>query len=151
MSSISCKSTNSLFRSHVLSPRGHSITFNTGRGAPCNYFFAGPLVLRRTVWITSDIVIYSWRHCRTQGRRKHLKLGGGAWHFEGTFFLKKKGACPKHEKGTSLFIEKSWGALAPSAPRFLRLCQSSFVIVKKRRWLRQEAKTHCIDGNHCSA
>ena len=40
----------------------------------------------------------------------------GARHFAGTFFLKKKGACSKHEKGTSLFIEKSWGARAPSAP-----------------------------------
>ena len=51
----------------------------------------------------------------TQGRRKHLKLGG-AQHFEGTFFLKKKGACSKHEKGTSLFIEKSWGGMCPQCP-----------------------------------
>ena len=29
-----------------------------------------------------------------QGRRKHLKFGG-ARHFEGTFFLKKKGAISK--------------------------------------------------------
>ena len=41
---------------------------------------------------------------------------GGARHFEGTFFLKNKGASSKHEKGTSLFIEKSWGARVPSAP-----------------------------------
>ena len=33
----------------------------------------------------------------------------GARYFEGTFFLKKKGARSKHAKGTSLFIEKSWG------------------------------------------
>ena len=55
-----------------------------------------------------------------QGRRKHFKLGG-ARHFEGTFFLKKKAACSKHEKSTSLFIKKSWGARATSAPRFLRI------------------------------
>ena len=38
-------------------------------------------------------------------------------------FLKKKGALSKNQKGTSLFIAKSWGgACAPSAPWFLRLC-----------------------------
>ena len=51
---------------------------------------------------------------RMQGRRKHLKLGG-AQHFEGTFFL-RKGALSKNKKGTSLFISKSLGVHAPSAP-----------------------------------
>ena len=55
-----------------------------------------------------------------QGCRKHLEFGG-ARHFEGTFFLKKKGACSKHEKGTSLFIEKSWEGACPQCPRFLCL------------------------------
>ena len=50
-----------------------------------------------------------------QGRRKYLKLGG-ARHFEGMFFLKKKGASSKHEKGPSLFIEKSWGYVPPVPP-----------------------------------
>ena len=50
-----------------------------------------------------------------QGRRKHLKLGGTR-HFEGTFFLKKKGACSKCEKGTSLFKAKSWGHVPPVPP-----------------------------------
>ena len=48
----------------------------------------------------------------------------GARRFKGTFVLKKKGACSKHEKGTSLLIENLGGARAPSAPRFLRLCSS---------------------------
>ena len=56
--------------------------------------------------------LYTWI---TQGRRKYLKLEG-AQHFEGTFFLKKKGACSKHEKGNSLFIEKSWGGTCPQCP-----------------------------------
>ena len=49
-----------------------------------------------------------------QGRRKHLKLGG-ARHFEGTFFLRKK-ALSKNEKGTSLFIAKSWKGTCPQCP-----------------------------------
>ena len=36
----------------------------------------------------------------SQGRRKHLKLGG-AQHFEGTFFL-RKWVFSKNKKGTSL-------------------------------------------------
>ena len=55
-----------------------------------------------------------------QGRRKHRKLGG-ALHFKGTFFIRKRGHFLKIKKGTSLFIAKSWGAHAPSAPRFLCL------------------------------
>ena len=51
---------------------------------------------------------------RNQGRRKHLKLGGTT--LRGHFFLKRKGAFSKNEKGTSLFIAKSRGAHAPSAP-----------------------------------
>ena len=50
-----------------------------------------------------------------QGRRKHFKLGG-ARNFEGTLFLKRRGALSRNKKGTSLFIAKSWGARAPSAP-----------------------------------
>ena len=43
--------------------------------------------------------------------------GGGARHFEGTFFLKKKGPFSRNKKGTSLSNAKSWGgARAPSAP-----------------------------------
>ena len=59
--------------------------------------------------------------CRTkndvslQGRRKRLRLGG-ARHFEGTFFFRKRGHFLKIKMGTSLFIAKSWGARAPSAP-----------------------------------
>ena len=56
-----------------------------------------------------------------QGRGKYLKLGGAA--LRGHFFRKKKGAFLKIEKGTSLFISKSWGGYVPPvSPRFLRLC-----------------------------
>ena len=57
----------------------------------------------------------------SQGRNKHLKLGGGAT-LRGHFFLKKKGAFSENKKGTSLFIAKSWGACAPSAPPVPHLC-----------------------------
>ena len=40
----------------------------------------------------------------------------------GHFFLLKEGAYSKNKKGTSLFIAKSCGARAPSAPRLLCLC-----------------------------
>ena len=52
-----------------------------------------------------------------QGRRKHLKFGGGR-NFEGTSSLKEKGTVSENKKGTSLFIAKSsgGGARAPSAP-----------------------------------
>ena len=57
-----------------------------------------------------------------QGRRKHLKLGGGGTTNRGYFFLKKNGAFSIDRKGTSLFIAKSWGARSPSShPRSLRL------------------------------
>ena len=39
----------------------------------------------------------------------------GARHFEGTFSF-KKGAFSKNEKGTQLFIAKSWGCLPPVPP-----------------------------------
>ena len=41
-------------------------------------------------------------------------LGGTT--LQGHFFLKKKGAFSTNKKGTSLFVAKSWGAHAPSAP-----------------------------------
>ena len=37
-------------------------------------------------------------------------------------FSLEKGTFSKNKKGTSLFIAKSWGVRAPSAPWFLRLC-----------------------------
>ena len=50
-----------------------------------------------------------------QGRRKHLKLGGGARHFEGTFSLRKKRYFLKM-KGLFFVCRKILGASAPSAP-----------------------------------
>ena len=50
---------------------------------------------------------------RNQGRRIS-NLGGH--DTSRALFLKRKGAFSKNEKGTSLFIAKSWGAHAPSAP-----------------------------------
>ena len=38
---------------------------------------------------------------------------GGAWHFEGSFLLKKNGSFSKNEKGISLFIAKSLGDVLP--------------------------------------
>ena len=40
----------------------------------------------------------------------------GARNFEGTLFLKAKGAFPENKKGTSLFIAKSWGDVPPVPP-----------------------------------
>ena len=45
----------------------------------------------------------------------------GSTTLRGHFFLKKKGKFLKNERGTSLFIAKSWGQMPPSALRFLRL------------------------------
>ena len=55
--------------------------------------------------------------CSLQERRKHLKLGGGH-DTSRALFLKKKGAFSKNEKGTSLFIAKSWGGghMPPVSP-----------------------------------
>ena len=39
-----------------------------------------------------------WYSAFLQGRRKHLKLGGGARHFEGTFALRKKGNFLKRKR-----------------------------------------------------
>ena len=52
---------------------------------------------------------------KAQERRKHLKLGGGARHFEGTFFLKKNGAFSKHKKGTSC-LSQNLGGTCPQCP-----------------------------------
>ena len=57
-----------------------------------------------------------------QGRRKHLKLGGGGTTLREHFFLKKKGAFSKNKEGTSLFILKS---VPPPAGWFLRLWKCS--------------------------
>ena len=51
---------------------------------------------------------------RAQGPRKHLKLGG-AQHFEGTFFFRKRGHFLKI-KWAFLCLLQNLGARAPSAP-----------------------------------
>ena len=50
-----------------------------------------------------------------QRRRKHLKLGR-ARHFEGTFFLRKRGLFLKIKRALLCLLQNLGGALAPSAP-----------------------------------
>ena len=57
-----------------------------------------------------------------------LKLGDTTRR--GHFFLKNNGAIPKNDKGSSLFIAKSWEARAPIAPRFLRV--SSWFLINDK-------------------
>ena len=59
----------------------------------------------------------------------------GARHFEGTFFLKRKGAFPKNEEGTSFCLLQHFGGSCPHCPLFpqcpyiptslIRRCQNS--------------------------
>ena len=46
----------------------------------------------------------------------HLKLGGGAQHFEGAVFLKKKGAFSENKRALLCLLQNLGGARAPSAP-----------------------------------
>ena len=61
-----------------------------------------------------------------QGRRKHLKLGGGAWHLEGTFAFRKTRHFLKIERAF-LCLLQNLGGTCPSASRFLRLCTCRFL------------------------
>ena len=54
-----------------------------------------------------------------QGRRKHLKLGGGGSTLRGHFSLKKKEGFPRNERAFLCLLQKIFeGAPAPSAPGF---------------------------------
>ena len=58
-------------------------------------------------------ILHKTRYC--QGRRKHLRLGGGH-NASRTRFPLKKGTFSKNEKGTSSFIARTLGGHVPPVP-----------------------------------
>ena len=94
-----------------------------------------------------------------QGRRKYLKLGGTT--LRGHFFLKKKGAFFKNEKGTSLFIANSWGGghvpPVPPVPTSMLAnkekicCRVNYVVQNTFYfcWPQFAAKVQRLFGPHC--
>ena len=83
----------------------------------------------------------------TQGRRKHLKLGG-ARHFKGTFFIKQKGHFLKQkghflkQKGQFLvYCKILGGGTCPQCPRFLLLC---YLFNPIRKSTDLSAMTYCL-------
>ena len=70
----------------------------------------------------SELLKYKRHWVKEQGRRKHLKPGGGRT-LRGHLFLKKEGAFSKIETALLCLLQNLGGPVPPVPPRFQRLCQ----------------------------